>query len=102
MPLVPLDSLLGASDLVSLHVPLTDETYAMIHEAALGKMPAGAVLINTCRGEVVDEAALLAALRAGHLAGYAADVLRGEVPGREMTRRWWAIRTCCSPRTSAR
>jgi len=84
VPLLPLDELLRASDLVSLHVPLTEETREMIGERALWRMPAGAVLVNTCRGGVVDDAAVLSALTAGRLAGYAADVLRGEAPGREM------------------
>jgi phosphoglycerate dehydrogenase-like enzyme len=84
IPLVAFDALLRASHLISLHVPLTGETRGMIGEAALSEMPEGAVLVNMCRGEVVDEAAILAALNTGRLAGYAADVLRGEVPGREM------------------
>ncbi len=84
VPLVSLDELLRTSDLVSLHVPLTAETREMIGEQALWRMPGGSVLVNMCRGEVVDEAAVLSALTAGRLAGYASDVLRGEVPGREL------------------
>ena len=84
VPLVPFEELLRTSALVSLHVPLSDETREMIGERALWQMPAGAVLVNMCRGEVVDEAAVFSALTAGRLAGYAADVLRGEAPGLEL------------------
>jgi len=75
---VPLDELLAASDVVSLHVPFTRETRHLIDARALGLMKPTAVLINTARGEVVDEAALEAALRGGRLRGAGLDVLQRE------------------------
>ncbi|MCJ2082040.1 hydroxyacid dehydrogenase [Methylobacterium sp. J-090] len=73
-----LDALLAGSDVLSLHVPLTPETRGMIDARALARMPAGAVLINAARGEVVEVAALAAALRGGHLGGAALDVFPQE------------------------
>jgi D-3-phosphoglycerate dehydrogenase len=84
-PLLPYDALLARSDVVSFHVPLTDETRAMVDSRALALMQAGAFLINMSRGEIVHDTAVIAALDAGRLAGYAADVLPGEVPGMEIT-----------------
>ncbi len=84
-PLIPFPALLAQSDIVTLHVPLTDDTRAMIDAAALARMRRGAYLLNMSRGEVVDEDAVLEALDAGRLAGYAADVLSNEVPGMEIT-----------------
>lgn len=75
---VTLSELLGASDFVSLHVPLTKQTRSMIDQAALAAMQPTAFLINTCRGEVVDQSALHAALAAGHLSGAALDVFATE------------------------
>lgn len=66
------------SDIVSLHLPLTSETRGTINGNCLALMKRGAYLINTARGEIVDDDAIVAALRTGHLAGYAADVLSGE------------------------
>ena len=75
---VSLNELLTKSDIVSLHLPLTPDTEGMIDEAALAKMKPGAVLINTARGGIIDEAALVAALGSGHLAAAALDVFAQE------------------------
>lgn len=72
------EALIAGSDVLSLHVPLTPETRGMIDAQAIARMPAGAVLINAARGEVVDGAAVAAALRAGHLGGAALDVFPQE------------------------
>ncbi len=75
---VSLDDLLEQSKAVSLNVPLTEETQHLISTAEIARMPRGAVIINTCRGGVVDEAALCAALVTGHLAGAMLDVFEQE------------------------
>src|SRR5437773_5987348 len=72
--------LLRTSDVVSLHVPLTDRTRRMMGEEAFALMKPGAILINTCRGLVVDEAALHKALTTGRLAGAGLDVMLEEPP----------------------
>ncbi len=70
--------LLGKADIVSIHVPLNASTAGLVGRLELGQMPGGGLLVNTSRGDVVDEAALLAALESGHLAGAALDVLPHE------------------------
>jgi glyoxylate reductase len=75
---MPLDRLLLTSDIVSLHVPLTPETRALIDKRALARMKRSAYLINTARGPVVDEAALAWALQHHLLAGAALDVYEHE------------------------
>jgi glyoxylate reductase len=74
----PLDELLATADIVSLHCPLTPQTHHLIDESALAAMRPSAVLVNTARGAVVDERALVAALRAGEIAGAALDVYEDE------------------------
>ena len=76
-----LDRLLGRVDIVSLHCPLTDQTRGMIGEKQLRLMKPGALLINTSRGKLIDEPALVAALKAGQLAGAGLDTFATEPPG---------------------
>lgn len=75
---VSLPELLKTSDYVSLHVPLTEETHHMIGEKELRLMKPGSYLINTARGPVVDEKALVQVLREGHLGGAGLDVFENE------------------------
>ena len=77
---VGLDALIAGSDVVSLHVPLTPDTADMIDAARLAAMRKGAVLVNTARGGLVDEAALKAALRSGQLSAACFDVFGSEPP----------------------
>jgi len=77
---VGLDELFAASDVVSLHCPLTEETKGMVDVRRLGLMRPTAYLVNTGRGPLIDEAALAAALDAGRLAGAGLDVLSAEPP----------------------
>jgi len=73
-----LDDLLVGSDAISLHVPLLDTTRNMLDAAAIALLPAGAIVVNTARGGVVDETALIQALRNGALGGAALDVFATE------------------------
>ena len=76
--LVGLDELVATADVISLHVPLLPTTRRLFDAARLAAMKPGAVLIDAARGGIVDEAALAAALRRGHLAGAALDVFEQE------------------------
>lgn len=76
-----LDSLLAESDIVSLHLAVTPETRGIAGKEFFYKMREGAYLINTARGELVDSAALLDAIRSGHLAGAGLDTVTGEPIG---------------------
>jgi phosphoglycerate dehydrogenase-like enzyme len=75
---VDLQTLLATADIVTLHVPLTDETRSMINTETLARMKRGAVLVNSARGPVVDEDALIGALKSGHLGAAGLDVYRQE------------------------
>ncbi|HJO89193.1 MAG: NAD(P)-dependent oxidoreductase [Alphaproteobacteria bacterium] len=75
------EDLMEDTQVLSIHVPLNDETRGLMDGAMLARLPEGAVLINTSRGAVVDEAALLAALGSGHLAGAGLDVVAKELSG---------------------
>jgi D-3-phosphoglycerate dehydrogenase len=72
------DALLGMSDFISVHAPLTAATRGLVNAAAFAKMKQGALLINTARGPLIDEAALIAALDSGQLGGAALDVVSTE------------------------
>lgn len=81
-----LEELLRAADVVSLHVPLTPKTFHLLNEKTLAILPRHALLINTARGELIDEAALLIALRTQNLGGAILDVraLEPPAPGDEI------------------
>ena len=76
--LVALDELLEQSDYVTLHLPVTPETRDIINKDTLAKMKTGSVLINTARGGLVDEEALIEALESGHLRAAGLDVYKKE------------------------
>lgn len=76
-----LDELIASSDILTLHVPLTEETRRMIGPRELGLMPPGAFLVSMARGEVLDQGAALEALAAGRISGLAMDVFDPEPPG---------------------
>ena len=75
---VDLDTLLRESDIISLHAPLFPETFHLINAETLAKMKNGAILLNTARGPLIDEAAVADALRSGKLRGAAVDVVDSE------------------------
>jgi len=76
--LVDLDDVLGNSDVISIHVPLTDETRGLLGDEAFSRMKNGVFVINASRGGVIDEAALARALAGGEIAGAALDVYEHE------------------------
>jgi D-3-phosphoglycerate dehydrogenase len=76
--LVDLDTLLASSDVVSLNLVLNDETRSFIDAARIARMKPGVILINTARGALVDEEALVAALKSGHIGHAGLDVFRSE------------------------
>ncbi len=87
-----LDALLASADAVSLHVPLTDNTRHLINAKAILRMKKGAMLINSSRGGVVDEAAMLEALSSGHLGGAALDVYETEPLTREAAEKFGGLK----------
>lgn len=78
--LAAMDEVIGQADFVSLHLPLLPETRGLVNEGFLNKMKRGSYLINTSRGESVDEVALLKALQTGHLKGAGLDAFTIEPP----------------------
>jgi glycerate dehydrogenase len=100
-PRIPLGEALPEGDFVSLHCPLTDRTRGLVSADFLGRMKPGAILINTARGALIDEAALIAALERGHLGGAGLDVLATEppAPAHPLTdpRAPWARRVVITP-----
>ncbi|HXC51192.1 MAG TPA: phosphoglycerate dehydrogenase [Candidatus Limnocylindrales bacterium] len=81
--LVSLDEMYARADFISVHTPLTADTRGLIGEAAIAKMKKGVRIINCARGGIIDEAALLAALNAGHVGGAALDVFATEPPTKD-------------------
>ena len=79
-----LDELLAASDIVSLHAPVTDETRGLIDATRLARMKPGAYLVNIGRGEVIDERAMAAALSANKIGGAGLDVSADLLPRQPM------------------
>ncbi len=75
---VDLDTLLAASDVISLHVPLLPETHHLLSAQTLARMKPGVFIVNTSRGKLIDTAALIAALKVGHVGGVALDVYEEE------------------------
>jgi D-3-phosphoglycerate dehydrogenase len=74
------DDLLAQADFISLHTKLTPQTRHLIHAGNIGRIRRGAVIVNCARGEIIELAALVDALKSGHLKAYAADVLDQEPP----------------------
>ena len=80
---VPLEQLLAQSDIVSLHLGLNDETRGFLSRERLSRTKPGVIVVNTARAGVVDEPALIAALKSGHVGHYATDVFVKEPPARD-------------------
>ena len=79
-----LDEVLSSSDVLSVHIPLEENSRRLLDRSRLSLLPPGAVVVNTSRGEIIDEEALVELLQEGQLAGVAVDVLSGE---RDVTKR---------------
>lgn len=82
-----LDELLSSCDIITIHLPLTSETYKFMNKERIMKMKKGSYLINTSRGAIIDESALIEALEKGHIAGAALDVFEQEPPLSDLERR---------------
>ena len=78
---VSFEELIRTSDIISLHCPLTEKTYHFLNEETFSKMKDGVIIINTAQGEMIDENALLIALKSGKVGGFAADVVEGQPIG---------------------
>jgi D-3-phosphoglycerate dehydrogenase len=78
VPLVDIDTLLAQSDVVSMNLALNEETRGFLSAARIARMKPGAILVNTARGALVDEAALIAALQSGHIHHAGLDVFAAE------------------------
>jgi (S)-sulfolactate dehydrogenase len=89
--MVDLDELLSLADVVSVHAPLLDSTRGLIGAAAIARMPAGAIVVDTSRGGIVVHDAVIAALRSGHLAGAAFDVFEEEPLTAELAARYAGV-----------
>ena len=81
--IVPVDfhTLLSESDAISIHIHMTPENHHLFDRSAFSRMKPGAILVNTSRGDIIDEAALIQALESGRLSAFGADVLHGEGRG---------------------
>ena len=75
---LPLDELLNTCDIISLHVPVTDDTFHMVDDTFIERMKEGSILINTARGELIDNDALIRGLQSHHIAGAGLDTLDNE------------------------
>ena len=80
---LPLDEVIAGADIITLHLPLFPDTRELINATSLGKMKKTALLINTARGQIIDQKALFEALKSGTIAGFAADVLTEEPPAKD-------------------
>jgi phosphoserine aminotransferase len=99
--LVTLDELYARSDFISLHVPLTKDTKNMLNEQTFAKCKKGVRIVNCARGGIIDDAALLKALKSGHVAGAALDVFEKEPPPAELAPLLQHPNVICTPHLGA-